>query len=152
MSIRLGFIALAPAVGLLLAIAQPTQAPPSLGSAVPAQPDLRAVRYAAPQYTERFQIARGQGDVTVSAVVSSGGATREVRVTKSLNPAVDRSCEEAVGHFYFEPRASSIDEPVTFTFSFKLDAASRDRTYAACNPCPFTWVIHGWVPEVAPIS
>jgi len=56
-----------------------------------------------PEYDEAARKAKLSGYVVLSLIVTPEGNTREVKVTKSLSPGLDRKSIEAVSKWKFAP-------------------------------------------------
>ena len=56
-----------------------------------------------PKYTEEARQAKIQGAVLLSLVVDANGATRNVKVVRSLDPGLDQKAIEAVRQWKFKP-------------------------------------------------
>jgi TonB family protein len=76
-----------------------------------------------PSYTEDARIARIQGTVVLDAEIQPDGASRNVRVTESLDPGLDRKAIEAVSKWRFRPGerdGNPVAVRVTFEVNFRL--------------------------------
>jgi TonB family protein len=72
-----------------------------------------------PRYTSEALRAKIQGDVDIEVVVQKDGTVGEVRVTKSLDPALDEQAIAAARQWVFNP-ATKNGEPVEYTCTLSL--------------------------------
>ena len=108
---------------------------------------------AMPVYPDRFQSAHIRGNVVVSATITEGGATTEIRVVEAVHPVLAASCLEAVDHWRFKPLAGSVSRPIMFTFKYLLtsELGFHGAVYDPAEP-PFTIKLLGTLPPIAPIN
>lgn len=91
---------------------------------------LRQIR---PKYTFDALRAGISGDVFVEGVVEADGTVGAVRVTKSLDPGLDRQAEYAAKQWLFEP-AMRNGQPVAVVITFVLSFRPGDPTQAPDAP------------------
>ena len=136
----------------LLALAAPSSPPPPPLATNPASlPALVANKMGAPLYPDSAQRGRLQGLVAVAAALSPGDITKQISVLRGICPVLDTSCVEAVSHMRFDPIPIESDRPVVFTFRFVLSTPTPNGTYAVSEEFPFSWVIFGYAPPLAPV-
>ena len=63
----------------------------------------RAIYAPNPEYTDKARKAKINGTVVVSLIVTPEGEARNVQVTKSLTPDLDKKAVEAVRKWKFKP-------------------------------------------------
>lgn len=56
-----------------------------------------------PNYTEKARKAGIEGTVLLRIVITTDGAPTNIRVTKSLDPGLDKEAVKAVSRWRFEP-------------------------------------------------
>jgi protein TonB len=56
-----------------------------------------------PEYSEKARKKKINGTVTLAMIVTTEGTVREVKVTKSLDPGLDKQALAAVNKWKFEP-------------------------------------------------
>ena len=83
----------------------------------------KAVQEAQPSYTAEALQSRVQGTVTIEAVVLPSGRVGDVRVTKALEPGLDREAIKALKQWRFEPglrNGTAVPTKVTLEMIFTL--------------------------------
>jgi TonB family protein len=76
-----------------------------------------------PKYTKAAQSARMEGTVKLAAEVQIDGTARNIRVTQSLDPGLDRQAIEAVSQWRFRPGVrdgNPVAVAVVFEVNFRL--------------------------------
>lgn len=107
-------------------VAQNTTVPFGQGAVRPGNgvkpPSL--VHQVEPKYTDDARQRKVQGDVELEAVVDKDGTVREVRVIKSLDPALDKQAMTAAHEWTFRPAVDANGYPVavivTLIMSFRV--------------------------------
>ena len=82
-----------------------------------------------PQYTADAMRARVQGVVTLECVVQPDGAIGETRVTKSLDPGLDKEAIKAVKQWRFKPGRKD-GKPVPVRVALEVTFTLRDTPAA----------------------
>jgi TonB family protein len=76
-----------------------------------------------PDYTDDARQAKISGTVLVTAMIGVDGIPSDIRVTKSLDPGLDRKAMEAVAKWRFRPatrNGQAVRAPVTIELTFKV--------------------------------
>lgn len=79
----------------------------------------RLIHQVNPDYS-RVRGVRVNGSVSIAVVVTSEGATKDLRVVQSLHPDVDRCAVEAVKQWRFAP-AEKDGKPVAVRVTIELE-------------------------------
>ncbi|HUK31066.1 MAG TPA: TonB family protein [Candidatus Acidoferrum sp.] len=83
-----------------------------------------------PEYSAEAREQKIQGEVWLEVTVKTDGKAYDIKVTKSLNPALDKSAVEAVKGWQFRPAmkdGKQIDKRTTIQVEFLLDPGAGDE-------------------------
>jgi TonB family protein len=76
-----------------------------------------------PEYTDNARRRKIQGTVVLQCIITSTGTTRDVSVTRSLEPGLDKQAVETVRDWQFDPGTkdgSPVSVKVTIEVTFRL--------------------------------
>jgi TonB family protein len=97
----------------------------------------RVVKDVKPKYSPEALRARIQGTVELDCVVEPDGMPREIRVTRSLDPDLDRRAIDALEQWRFRPGTKD-GEPVRVRVVVELTFTLRSPSAAQAAPLPPT--------------
>jgi protein TonB len=92
-----------------------SEAEPSHGVTPP-----RIIRSVDVEYDKASRKEKVQGKVVLTLVVAKSGEPRDIKITKSLNPALDEKAIEAVSKWRFNPGMKN-GEPVSVRINLEVN-------------------------------